>query len=260
MSSNLAECTISSLSRGITLSKSPSFIPKLFHGTPSDISQSLELPQQESHPGSGRVIFATPDIMCAIAYSLKAEYSRNDKAQMHGLTIHTGEKKPPIAVFGTTEGNITEKFENIGGGFLLEIENKNFIPFDPNAETCEWKSTQPAQIKSKHQISSDDAMKFGVQVFLIKDAEAYYNASRDERNNLKNAVEKGLLIHVNREKGLNPLNLENDLLEDRSFIDSPNLILNPPSLEPESESTALHLASGNLVKYGSSSDISSLKR
>jgi hypothetical protein len=66
------------------LSKSPSFIPKLFHGTPSDISQSLELPQQESHPGSGRVIFATPDIMCAIAYSLKAEYSRNDKAQMHG--------------------------------------------------------------------------------------------------------------------------------------------------------------------------------
>jgi len=44
------------------LSKSPSFIPKLFHGTPSDISQSLELPQQESHLGSGLVIFATPDI------------------------------------------------------------------------------------------------------------------------------------------------------------------------------------------------------
>jgi hypothetical protein len=245
------------------MSKSPSFIPKLFHGTPSDISQSLELPQQESHSGSDLVIFATPDIMCAIAYSLKAERGRDDKAQMAVLRIYTGEKKPPIAIFGTTEGNITEKFENIGGGFLLEIENKDFIPFDPNAETCEWKSTQPAQIKSKHQISSDDAMRFGVQVFLIKDAEAYENASPEERSNrsnLKNAVEKGWLIHVNREKGLNPLNLENDLLEDRSFIDNPNLILNSPSLEPESESTALCLASGNLVKYGSSSDISSLKR
>ncbi len=71
--------------------------------------------------------------------------------------------------------------------------------------------------------------------------------------------EKGLLIHVNREKGLNPLNLENDLLEDRSFIDNPNLILNPPSLKPESNSKVLHVVSGNLVEYGSS-NISLLKK
>jgi len=188
---------------------------------------------------------------------LKAERGRDDKAQMAGLRIYTGEKKPPIAIFGTTEGDIEEKFKNLDGGFLLEIENKDFIPFDSNAVTCEWKSTHPAQIKSKHHISSDDAMRFGVQVFLIKNSEAYEAASDEEKRDLKNAVEKGLLIHFNREKGLNPLNLENGLLEDRRFIDDPNLILNSPSLEPESESTALHLAS---VKYGSSSDISSLKR
>ena len=146
------------------MSKSASSTPKLFHGTPSDIPQSLELPQEESHAGSGRVIFATPDIMCAIAYSLKAARGRDDKAQMAGLTIYTGEKKPPIAIFGTTEGDIEEKFKNLGDGFLLEIENKDFIPFDSNAVTCEWKSTHPAQIESKHHISSDDATRFGVQV------------------------------------------------------------------------------------------------
>jgi len=82
------------------LSKSPSSsIPKLFHGTPSDISQSLELPQEESHPGSGRVIFATPDIMCAIAYSLKAARGRDDKAQMGGLRIYTGEKNHRLQYF-----------------------------------------------------------------------------------------------------------------------------------------------------------------
>ncbi len=228
----------------------PQSKPKLFHGTPLNISNSLELPEKESHPGSGRVIFATPDIMCAIAYSLKAEYSGNDKAQMDGLKIFTGEKKPPIAIFATREGDIVEKFEKLGCGFLLEIENKDFIPFDPNAETCEWKSEQPAQIKSKHQISSNDAMKFGVQVFLIKNTEAYYAASRDERSDLKNAVEKGLLIHLNREKDLNPLNLENNLLEDRSFIDNPNSILEPPSLTPKSQPKALNLASSNFAEYG----------
>lgn len=68
-----------------------------------------------------------------------------------------------------------------------------------------------------------------------------------------------MLIHFNREKDLNPLNLENNLLEDRSFIDNPNSILEPPSLTPKSQPKALNLASSNFAEYGKP-NIDSLER
>lgn len=221
----------------------PSSTPPLFHGTPFDCTQFLNLPQKESHPGSGRVIFATPDVMCALAYSLKAPYKSQEKAQMYGLRIFTGEKKPPIAILGTSDGDIEKKFANLGNGFLLEVENKNFVPFDHNVKTCEWKSYQPAEIKLKHQISSKDAMRFGVQIFLIKDLNKYNSASPRERNNLKDAVEQGILMHVNQEIKLNPMNLENSELEDKRFIDNPDLIFTSLSSQKLDDGFVKKLAS-----------------
>lgn len=200
--------------------------PTLYHGTPFEIDDTLRLPEKESHPGSGRIIFATPDLMCAIAYCLKPPAQEN--LQVYSLRIFTGQKKAPILMFGCKKGNVEEEFNKLGEGYVLELPNESFIPMRDDLETCEWKSEQEVNgVKLLKKFSAQDVMALGVQIFLMNDVEKYYQIEPSQRQDLSKLVEDGLLVHVNANQKINPMNLTNQKVENDIYINHPELITSP---------------------------------
>lgn len=222
--------------------------PLLYHGTP--VSAITKLTPVESHPGSEPLVFATPDLLCAIAYSLKPNSTKEmveahqkgielSHAQLYDLKIYTGENIPPFMVF-CAKGNAEDKFKSHVQGNILSVCNDDFQPMNSQAKTCEWCSDQEVDVDSSFSITANEAMKYGVQIFLSNDPELFMQKQAEASKRLregnfdmvkfwsdfyKNGVAEGWLIHQNKVLELNPISFENGNLPNDSFVKSPSSII-----------------------------------
>ncbi len=221
-------------------------MPKLYHGSPT--SSIATLTPCESHIGSASQIFATPDIICAIAYSLKPNSTQElikahqegvelPHAQLYDLKIYTNEECPPMMVF--CHSDVENRFKNHPQGNVYSLDNANFKPMKPNVETCEYVSDSEANVLSSLKLSVEDAMKFGVQIFLcnqpqlflekLEEAQKSFRKSKESpgdfwNNFYKTEVEQGFFIHYNAVENINPIDLGTNKLADESYVKNPSLI------------------------------------
>lgn len=221
-------------------------MPKLYHGSPT--SSVATLNPCESHIGSASQVFATPDIICAIAYSLKPNSTKESikahqagvelpHAQLYDLKIYTNENRAPMMVF--CHSDVEGRFKAHPEGNVYLLDDANFKPMKPNEETCEYVSACEAKVLSSLKLSVEDAMKYGVQIFLCSEPQLFLEkqekaqiALRQSKespsefwnNFYKTEVEQGVLIHHNAVTNINPIDLATNKLPDESYIKNPDLI------------------------------------
>ena len=223
--------------------------PALYHGTPmqkgTDDSQnytkSIEgaMEPRKSHPGSEAWVFATPDPLVAMAYSLKPPLSDQSRAQVFSLLV--GNNAPPILVFGGE--NVAKKFALHPLGMVFELDNSSFKPMSENQKTCEWISTDPVtRIDLRSVVTIEQAMKYGIQIMLFEgDYDQYESQQQKMRTNgesqmerVKKMVQSGALQHLNRDRDLNCFDFESGQLQNSEFLRNPELVFASKSPAPTS--------------------------
>jgi hypothetical protein len=217
--------------------------PRLFHSTASardDDGNYTLYPDRlvpklnTTHDRSIRdhLVFATSNLLEAPAYAMKGRESDTEIAQLQSSGVFA---KIPTAFMYDPEGKFPDQHPN---GKIFEVNNETF---DLVSKGSEWISRQQVFIKEVQEITPILAMQSGTQFFTYGDINIAQEW-RDRRDGLLKKlrpdgdyseilrlagtlVEEGKFRFVNRELGLNPLNLSTTSLEDVRFIDDPLSIL-----------------------------------
>ena len=178
------------------------------------------------------LVFATSNLLEAPAYAMKGHKNDTKIAQLQSSGVFA---KIPTAFMYDPEGKFPLEHPN---GKIFEVNNETF---DLVSEGSEWISKKEVLMKEVQEITPFLAMKSGTQFFTYGDINIAQEW-RDRRDGLLKKlrpdgdyseilrlagtlVEEGKFRFVNREFGLNPLNLSTTSLEDVRFIDDPLLIL-----------------------------------
>lgn len=240
--------------------------------------ENLNPREQKTISGrKGKFVFAGASLLMAVAYSLKT--LRDDEEVAHLRQCGAIQNGIPIAIIDDYEKFTTQHPK----GIVLKLPNDSFkqelLDGRPSGE---WVSETGVKTEEFiRDITPEFAMRSGVQIFIYspspdpedrfksnrefyyakeeykKKAEEIKNTGLSEEElsieveklwieTLKEAVEAGTLIHFNRERGLNPMDLDERILEDMSYLEDPSKILELPKLRL-SPSTSVRTPSGSAV-------------
>ncbi len=213
----------------------------------------------------GEFVFAGPNLPIAVAYALK---SRSE--DRHIAKLDSCGSFPNKVPFGIVYGY--KKFLTHPAGKIFAVSNDSFEPVlkEDKSQTGEWISKEPVfDIKAIKSVTPEFAMRAGVQIFihLDRDSRTLYailmgkrkmrvdemvekikleNLSPDEEKRridsvalethfavLRQLIKSGHIIHLNRERNINPMDLTTGAVADRSFIENPQKILDEPAKSVE---------------------------
>lgn len=232
--------------------------PILYHGTAAASDHGVyssfppELtprPQKTFLGDDGKFVFATPNFLKAVAYSLKARIDDRSVAQAY-FTLSINGIPIMILGIGRNTKDFAQSIPEIDRKFLLhpigavfQVSNDDFRPIlrKNGSESGEWVSEKSAKIELAEIITAEEAMKKGVQILLVEKEKCYqeeefkFNDSKnsDTASNhrterlkfFKRLIEFGILKHVNAEKNINPINYDTGKLEDMSYVEGTKRIL-----------------------------------
>ena len=231
--------------------------PVLYHGRCASKGASggfdcfpetlIPSPQMAASGREGSFVFATPKILSAISYSINA---RNEDVEVAHVIFSTMINNGVVLM-------VFDNYEKLSYhpiGRVYEVSNDGFIPDVDGAGvgTGEWIcDSEVSKLNLLREVSIDDAMNFGVQIFVPKSEaekedvlkEIYFMQQRigrifgeifargdiDEKqkgieitavclSEFKGLAMGGLLVHLNQEKCLNPVDFESGELMDMSCI------------------------------------------
>jgi len=234
--------------------------PRLFHATCATAKEDgvlnvfpdiLEPRRQKTVLGEeGDFVFAGASLPLALTYALKTRNGEPNSACVDASRL-TQEGIPIAMMFGY------EFLDQHPEGRIFEVPGETFhaVTTPDGNLTGEWVSKEPVTPTFLKSVSLNFAMRAGVQIFVHTSRNSR-NIYRKELNEvfeekdpllqerayfdmLKSLIERGELVHLNRERGMNPVNFDNLQLEDDSFIRNPEKIHEVPTTPGSIRSTRL---------------------
>lgn len=177
--------------------------PRLFHSCPKELSVIDPQPNwtadRQIHDN---LVFAQPDEVMAHAYALKVKNCVFRTGYDVGKDWCFMVLTPELGV--NWRDNLIKTPQGLGG-YIYEVDPSTF-----EERKGEWLSRKPAIILNKRFVSIEDAMKAGVQIFIIMDTKKYSLNSAEVHQNpagefLVEAYKSGGIQWLNQDQGINPL-------------------------------------------------------